>query len=383
MTQPVPPRRSIQERLAALNATPNPLLQTDLNLLADEPSTTATFSVIATGELVADEVVPLPVTVERVGPRGSIDPLTAAAYHLLVLPPEVAPEDVEALAVSVWPEAGWAAPGVIRLQESVSLEGPWELDGETMRALGMAHSASGFLAATSDAPNEAEVVAQAWLLRCPPHRGAAPDAQVQSFDTWARAFPDGMPVGVEQKVLDVLRRISRRLDGAVRVAGSGAVVRAEVDPTVNLRVFTNRWVPPGQMKQILSRHIEGVTLANQPGMTTEIVEGMPYALLAPVSSSSQVLIGVREERFVPRSLRWEWWAKPPLVVHEVIWVEPEDIASDPPTRRSRLERTRAERIAEIAAASIATASEHCAVVDEDGFLVAVAELPEDEHSRAL
>lgn len=373
MNTPAPQRRSIQERLAALNAAANPLVHTDLNLLDDEPSTTATFSVVSTGELVVDDVAPLPVTVERVEPRGSLDPHTAAAYHLLILPHEVSPADVEALAISVWSEAGWVAPGILRLQDNVNLEGPWNLDEATMNALGL--SPDEFGVARGAEP------AQAWLLRCPPHRGAAPSEQVQSFDVWARAFPDGMPVGVEQKVLDVLRRIARRLGGAVRVAGSGTVVRAESDPTVNLRVFTDRWIAPSLMRQILGGHIEGLSFANQPtdqGSVPPVAEGMPYALLAPVSASSQVLIGVREERFVPRALRWERWARPPLFVHEIVWVEPEEIASKTPTptRRARLERNRAERIAEIAAASIATAAEHCAVIDEDGFLLAVDELPE-------
>lgn len=376
MNVPVPQRRSIQDRLAHLKEAANPLVQTDLNLLADDNTSTATFSVVETGELVVDEIAPLPVSVERVEPRGSLDAPTAAAYHLLLLPPAVTPEDVEALAVSVWSEAGWIAPGVLRLQDSVNLEGPWTLTRQTLAQLGVGEDLA--------EPSPREDDAQAWILRCPPRRGSAPSEQVQSFDIWARAFPEGMPVGVEQKVLDVIRRIARRLGGAIRVAGSGVIVRDEHDPTVSLRVFTNQWLPPDHMWQILSGHLEGLTFANQlsdvDSGIPQVEPGMPYALLAPVSAASQVLIGVRQERYAPRALRWENWARGVLFVHEIVWVQPEELSAEAtrPTRRGRLERSRAEQMAETAAAAIATATAHAAVIDEDGFLLALDEpLPEE------
>ena len=94
----------------------------------------------------------------------------AQAYHLLLVPDEVTPDDVEALAVSVWNEAGWLAPGILQLQESVTLEGPWSLDEDTAAALG------------SPSDNE-----QVWLLRCPARRGAPPSSAVMAFDEPALA----------------------------------------------------------------------------------------------------------------------------------------------------------------------------------------------------
>ena len=366
MTQPpTPARKSIRERMAALKTAANPLIQTDLNLL-DEGETTATFSVGSTGELVVDAAAPLPVTVERAHPHGCIETSMGGAYHLLLVPQAVAPEEIEALAVSVWGEAGWLAPGVLRLQENVTLEGPWKVDETTAAELGI--------------PSDNR---QAWLLRCAPQRGAAPSPEVQQFDAWARAFPEGMPVGIERKVLDVMRRIARRLRGSVRVAGTGSIVRAEVDASLTLRVVTDQWLSPSEMWDLLSPFIEGLTFSPQPGpdgtLTTGVPfaePGMPYALLAPVSPDSQVLIGVRRETFVPRALRWERWAKGPLFVAEIVWVAPEELGggtSRLPSRRARLERNRATQIAETAAAVIATHARRCAVLDEDGFLLAVDE----------
>ena len=360
-----PSRRSIFDRIAQLNDTPNPLVETDLNVL-DGVGSTASFSVAETGELVADEAAPLPLGVERSQPRGSLETSMAQAYHLLLVPDDVTPDDVEALAVSVWNEAGWLAPGVLQLQENVTLEGPWSLDAETVNALGT--------------PSDNE---QVWLLRCAPRRGAAPSSTVMQFDEWARAFPTGMPVGVEQKVLDVLRRIAHRLRGSVRVAGSGAVIRVDADASVSLRVVTDQWIGPEHLLALLSPHIAGMTLPNEDGSAAQ--PGIPYALLAPVTPASQVLIGVRPETYIPRVLRWERWAKPPLIVYEVVWAAPEELTSSPHpaprSRRARLERNRAEQIAETAAAAIASSLSHCAVIDEDGFLLSLDEPPQVEEPQ--
>ncbi|WP_099332463.1 hypothetical protein [Actinomyces minihominis] len=391
----VPERRSIHDRMANLKNSPNPLVETDLNLLDATGTSTASFSIDETGELMVDALAPLALNFERVEPRSSLDITTASAYHLLLLPESVSPDDLEALAVSVWNEAGWQAPGVLRLLENVTLEGAWSLDEQTAESLGV------------PADNR-----QAWMLRCPPQRGAKPSEEVQRFDDWARAFPGGMPVGVEQKVLEVMRRFARRLGGSVRVAGSGVIVRANSDASVSLRVLTDQWLTPQETWDILSPHIEGLNFPGVPGVTggtvpTSVEPGMPYAVMAPVSKSSQVLIGVRPETFVPRTLRWERWAKPPLVVYEIVWAAPEDLgprriagpgmeqrrslAATPQvpvsgpalrSRRVRLERLRAEAIAETAAAALATAVPNSAVIDEDGFLLALdAHLPEGGQPR--
>lgn len=344
-----PQRRSVRERMASLRAEPNPLVETDMELLDGFAASTSTFSIAETGELVEDEIAPLPMTVERDAPARELDELTASAYHLLGLPEEATGDDLEALAISVWNEAGWAGPGVLRLQDNVTLEGPWKLTEDCQESLGFSM------------PN-------VWMLRCSPHRGAPPSPAVMEFDEWARAFPEGMPVGVELKVLDVMRRIARRLHGVIRIAGSGALIVPEVADALSLRVYSNQWIPPATLRANLDSHLANVTA---PG-PDPAAPGAPYALLAPVSDMSQVLIGVREERFPPRALRWERWAQGNLIVFEVVWVQPAEIAGNgTPSRRARLERTRASSIAETAAAIIATSVPHAAVVDDDGFLLAL------------
>ena len=243
--------------MANLRAEPNSLVETDLDLLDTFHASTATFSIAETGELVEDDIAPLPMTVERDTPGGELDELTASAYHLLGLPEEATGDDLEALAISVWNEAGWASPGILRLQDNVTLEGPWKLSKECQEALGFSM------------PN-------VWMLRCSPRRGAPPTPAVMEFDEWARAFPDGMPVGVELKVLDVMRRIARRLQGVIRVAGSGALIVPEVTDALSLRVYSDQWIPPAQLRANLDAHISNIMAASPDPVTP----GAPYALLA-------------------------------------------------------------------------------------------------------
>lgn len=347
-----PRRRSVQERMVGLKAQPNPLVETDLNMLDGLEASTSTFSVAETGELVVGQIAPLPLTVERSGPLGELDLLTASAYHLLTLPSDATGDDLEALAISVWNEAGWASPGVLRLLENVTLEGPWTLSTTSAQDLGVA-------------------LTNIWMLRCAPHRGAPPSEAVLGFDEWARAFPEGMPVGVELKVLEVLRRIAHRLRGGLRIAGSGALIVPQDGDALSLRVYSDQWIPPALLRANLDVHVEGVL----PVGPDPLQPGGPYALLAPVSPLSQVLVGVREERFPPRALRWERWAQANLIVYEVVWVQPPEMAAadGAPSRRARLEMTRATTIAETVAAVVAMSVPNAAVVDEDGFLLALDE----------
>ncbi len=360
-----PVRKSIRERMADRSAGTNPLVESSLSMLSEVDDTTGTFSIDMTGELVVDQLAPLPVSLETTTPKGVLDPLTASAYHLLVLPAAAQPEDLEALAVSVWNEAGWLSPGVLRLQESATLEGPWSLDAEGARELGLKVSEDDHV----------------WLVRCRVVRGPAPSAEMMEINELARAFPEGMPSGLEDRVIDFLRRVSRRLDGYVRIAGSGHAIEPSPESAVNLKVYSNTWLPPEEIQALLEPYIPDIY---SPSPVPDS-EGAPYAFLAPTGSRSQVLIGVRPETAVPRALRWEMWAKGRLYLYEIVWAPPEDLydLDKVPTRSGRLERTRASRTVEVAAALLAQKlDDHmlggAAVIDEDDFLVGLDVLPPEE-----
>ncbi len=334
----IPERKSIRERMAAK---PDPLVDSSIDLLDD----TASFRVDVTGMLVADDPAPLPVAVERAEPHGPLDPQVAGAYHLLLLPPEVTADELEALAVSVWNEAGWLAPGVLQLLETATLDGPWQHEGR-----------------------------DAWVLRCPPRRSQPPAEEIKQMDELAAAFPDGMPVGPEMQTVQFLRQAARRLGGTLRIAGSGYEFTAAPETAVNLRIFSDQWLSPSQMQNILP-----LKVAAPAPLPDE--DGAPYAFLADAGRRSQVLLGVRPETFTPRALRWEPWVRSAVFVYELVWVMPEDLhdLEKRPTRAGRLERAQATQAIEDAAAAIASHLGSSAIIDEDGFLLVLDEpRPEEE-----
>lgn len=353
-----PVRRSIQERIASRKQGDSDLVDSSFDLFADDGATTSSFRVDMTGSLVEEDPAPISMDDVYSEPAGLLDEPTARAYHFLAVPLDVTPADLEALAISTWNEAAWLGPGVLRLLEGVTLEGPWQLDSEIAKSLGV--------------PRENP---QVWLLRCPPRRGIAPLPEVAVFDEWARAFPDGMPVGVEQKVLHVLRRMARRLSGSIRIAGSGYIVHPDPDSAVGLRVFSDEWIPPEEMRSLLAPHVPNL-FTPQPD---PVAFGAPYALIAPVGSKSQVLFGVRQDTFRPRALRWDMWAKGTLFLYEIVWAPPEDLhdLEVRPTRAGRLERTKVSKLIETAAAVLATNMENSAIIDEDGFLLGLDEPPQE------
>lgn len=361
MTDEAAPRRkSIAERMAEKRSVTAPLVESSVDSLATTSDTTTTFRVDVTGALVADEFAPVPLQVERTEPHGELDVATGQAYHLVVLPEDVSEDDLEALMVSVWNEAGWLAPGVLRLKESATLEGPWSVS-----------EGAGELGIPEDLP-------QVWRLVYPPRRGAPPLPEIMEMDAWSRAFPDGMPVGTELEVLQTLHRAVRRLEGALRIAGSGYLMRPDPEVAVNLRVFSDQWLSPAELLELLEPHIPGLLPAQQ----ADGKPGSPYALLAPAARRSQVLVGVREETFLPKALRWEHWAKGTRVyLYDLVWLPPDDFM-DLETRPSRmgfLERRMVAATLETAAAALSSVLLQSAVIDEDGFLLALDEpLAEEE-----
>lgn len=348
MADETPQRRSIWDRIAEKQAEPDPLVEVDFDFLGES---TATFRVEHTGQLVPVEAGTLAGGLKANESLGELDLNTASAYHLLALPGDSSGEEIEALAISVWNEAGWINPGVLHLTEGVTLEGPWHLSGEAASELGF----------SSDV----------WLLRCQPSRGAAPSADIVQRDELARAFPDGMPVGVELSAISVLRRVARRLGGQLRVAGSGHVFTPDPDSAVNLRIYTADPIEPDRLQQLMSDLFGGVTQVSSP--PTE--PGSPHALLVAVSPQAQMLVGMRPVEEVPRVLRWEGWVRGPVYVYECNWANSFDHAL-PSGQLTRVGRRARNVVAESigrAAAAISEETRNVAIVDEDDFLV----LPEE------
>ena len=338
-------RRSVRERMAERQL---PIVDSTLVPLLDEPGSTSTFRIGATGELMLDTAASLPMAEDRDQSMGALAEDIAAAYHLLALPEDASADEVEALAVSVWDEAGWQHPGVLHLTQGVTLEGPWDLPPQ---ALGLDYS-------------------RVFLLRAEPRRGAAPAPGMENIDLWARAFPEGVPVGAEFEALLALRRIARRLGGQLRLAGKGIVLTQDPFSAVDLNVFGDTYLQVDEVGSALHDMFPGrVQLA-----TPEPELGQPYALMLRATDRSTVLVGVSPTELTPRALRWE---PNPRYLYELRWNEANQFLL-PDGQISRVGQAERRRVAEVlgaAAVKIRSLLGAGAIIDEDDFLLDPAELP--------
>jgi len=182
--------------------------------------------------------------------------------HLLALPAEVDAEQVEALAVSRFAAAGWdgvagddsaparglwsrgrTSPRILRLSRHSRLVGPYLLGPGDAGRLGVPASAV-----------TAYVVESLRERGEPPYPGG-------DRDGLKRAFPDAMPVRDEERVVQWLVAAARRVGGAVRIAGTGAVLVPDPHAMIDLTIYSDVWLEPAVALAVMRRVLPGARLA--------------------------------------------------------------------------------------------------------------------------
>lgn len=277
----------------------------------------------------------------------------AEPHHLLVLPADIHPDEVEALAVSRSDTAGRVGEADLRLTPGVHLTGPWSLDSD--------------LRAAFDLPAWS---AEAYLLRCPVQRGGPLPAELRGIDAVLDAFPEGVPVGVEQESLDHVRAFARRLGGALRLAGSGAVVVPDPEAATDLTVMAPVWLDHDACLQVLRQSLPHVRslLDDVPDAAVEELHG--YGVVSELEGGDLVELIASGSARTPTVLRGEEWASGGVVTYELRWrpAHPEIAFSARPPLGQRRARAQAAALIERAAVAL-----HAVVGgeigDDDGFLV--------------
>ena len=388
---PSPVRRSFKERMASAHssladsvltsATGSPIMQTNVSLIGLSTTQEPAFQIAADGEITsAEAAVPIAAAIEVSEPAGVIDMQEALGHHLFLVSEAVDPAELEALAISMWDDAGWLAPGRLHLSSDAELEGPWSLDQPTRAQLGTP-----------------SLLTHAWILRCPVSRAEEKPSAVMG--EWAQAFPDGMPVGLEYRVLEALGRMARRLAGGLRLAGSGYVMlsamreRAGFEQMKDARDIVPEApaLTPAQAAQIekLKAELGPVRedIASKIAKAREELEAQRnepqvvdgYALMCPIGHHSDMMVEVHAVPSPPRVLRWEPWTAGAIIEYQVRWLS--GLAPTPGTntmsRTARRERLRSAQEVEKAAGLIATLVGGN-VIDEDGFLVGLADVSDED-----
>ncbi len=343
------------------------------------------------------------------------DPAQAETAHLLALAADVPVEEIEVLAASRFVAAAWEdpsavlaarqgrtkgqPPAVLRLSRHSALRGPFVLDRSTSAGLGL--------------PSAAGLV---WVVQTPVERGEAPWPGTGDRDGLARAFPDGLPVREEGRVLSWLVAAARRLGGAVRIApgttGAACVLVPDPASAVDLTVWSDIWLEPEAALAVVrqavprARHDVGTPWQGPPAGTGSIpvlgaedldpreraalhaaaeerdlaVLANPaprsaFGLLADLDIDGMLAVQVSGETEIPQALAGVPWASGGAVAYRVTW-EPEDLAeleAERPSMAYRVARGRAAPLVDAVARALhaAVAGE---ITDQMGFIVDPADL---------
>ncbi len=237
--------------------------------------------------------------------------------HLLALPADVAADEVEVLAISRFANARWeeqqdtlqprgiigpmtAALGIravgstpavvrtLRLARLSTLNGPYRMETQDAVSLGL--------------PSTSAI---AYVLVCPRERGEKPYPGGDR-DGLKRAFPEGMPIREEERVLQWLVAAARRLGGSVRTGEHGVVLTPDVDSAIDLTVLSDAWLEPEQaltvVQSVLPRarlsEAAGTWTGPQPGVGRDAPDGPGWVAEAGGRGLSAALArhGVDDEK---------------------------------------------------------------------------------------
>ncbi|MBL8932855.1 MAG: hypothetical protein JNL54_22260 [Kineosporiaceae bacterium] len=171
-------------------------------------------------------------------------PAGLRSRHLLMLPSTVSPRDVGELLRSRVPDARLETQGIARLGRHCRVYGPFELSMEDAVDAGVPMPWT--LVYALDAPVERDL---------PPHSGE------DDRDGFAHAFPQGLPWREEGRALQLLVGLARRLQGAVRVHGTGVVIQPDPMRGVDLLLHSPTWLEPHVVQGIVARVVPGAELA--------------------------------------------------------------------------------------------------------------------------
>jgi len=191
--------------------------------------------------------------------------------HLLLLPAGVSADEVSDLVRQRHPGTELARDGEALLAARAVptdggpdaagvLVGPLPLTWRARRVLGLPkpfHSAVGSVVG----------------LLTPVQRSATPPAEPDR-DGLHRAFPQGRPVAQELDGLLLLLAVARRVGGAVRTAGTSAVLQPDPWRAVDLRVRTSTWVEPEELLAALDAALPDAESARS-GDLEELLDAAP------------------------------------------------------------------------------------------------------------
>ncbi|MGO1283616.1 MAG: hypothetical protein ACTHWF_06480 [Brachybacterium sp.] len=259
--------------------------------------------------------------------------------HRLQLPRDTDPQDVLSMVRNVRPEATVGEDGTIELSDQVRLE-----------------------------PDHSPRGAGRWTMDTPREREAPLPEGMGDSHGYGRAFPEGIPFGVEREALDLAWSLGRRLYGAV-VTDAG--VRLEPHPfqVRDLTVVSPHALAPESLAQLLAPLEPDAELDQVPEEATRT--GYSATIPLPEGEEISLRVGLSSRPAALSALDWVEDAVDYQLVH--LTADPEEDAIEvPSTETAERWQLAYQRIGLIA--GLLTESVGGYIVDLEGFLVDPADL---------
>jgi hypothetical protein len=308
----------------------------------------------------------------------------AETHHLLVLAPDIDASEIAILASTRW-RGVERALGEITLSRYSSLFGPYTIGAGLGPALGLPRGLN-----------------QAWMATTLTERGDRPFPGALDPTGVSRAFPRGLPVREERRVVDFLVAAARRLGGVVRFHDSGLMVAPVPDGALDLSVYSPLWLEPEAALATARSVVPRFELAINwhdfappgPGAAPEedydLAEARRelreradqrdqaamaeppsldrYALAADLGPAGSLVIEISGVDQPPGALRALPWATEGAVAYTVRWVpvDPKNLLMEfPPADHCRTRSQMASLLAALAHVVYQTIGGE--VLDADGF----------------
>lgn len=282
------------------------------------------------------------------------DAQTLRTSHLLLVDDTVLDSDVDVLLSNVLPRVT-SEGGTRKLSRYSTLTGPLEI---TQDAAEQAQIPSAFVAA--------------YALSTPRER--EPEAPPEWFvhgEGIEKLFPSGLPMREEERGVDLLIALARRLHTAVRIADDGSpggherIIVPDPDAFPEITVYSQYWITSDLLLPHIAKAVPDARVVDTSADVSEDQELDGYSLDIDLGEGRGLIeLGVMVETALPTIV--ERFAEGPQTAYSVRWHADDDGESSRQHRRIR--RAAASIIGDLAA-SVVEATGGTAV-DRDGFLLA-------------
>lgn len=282
------------------------------------------------------------------------DQQTLRNQHLLLVDDTVLDSDVDVLLSNVLPRL--TAEGSTRkLSRYTTLTGPLEI--------------------TESVAEEAQippVFVSAYVLSAPMER--EPEAPPEWFvhsEGIEKLFPSGLPVREEERGVDLLIALARRLHAAVRIAddaepgGHERIIVPDPDAHPEITVYSQYWITSDLLLPLIEKAIPEGQVVDTSADVPEDQELDGYSLDIDLGEGRGLIeLGVMVETALPTIV--ERFADGPQTAYSIRWHADDD--DDSSREHRRIRRAAASIIGDLAASVVEATGG--AAVDRDGFLLA-------------